>query len=63
MFPQESWYKVETPGWTCEPENRIWCETRSVDHQFSNIFLPINDVMVWYFEDRFDAIWFALTVF
>jgi hypothetical protein len=53
-------YKVRTQGYQNQTELMGWGEIY-LKRQFSNAYFGSSDTTYWYFYDRKDAIWFALT--
>lgn len=60
LHPTGLKWKISTPGYVEEDAMSDWCNSRIQGH-YSNIYMIVSDVTVWFFERRKDAIWFALT--
>jgi len=54
-----SWIVI-IKGTTRSPTYSEWCE-ECLRGNYSNTHYIISDYTVWYFQYRYDAIWFVLT--
>jgi hypothetical protein len=57
--PGDGWRTVKAKGYEDQEEQMRWVDECLRGH-FSNLYLGHNNMTLWYFEKRLDAILFAL---
>lgn len=67
QFPGSGWFNVTLRQWHFEhifagheADQDQWCRDY-LRQGFANTYIVSSEIMVWHFENRKEAIWFALT--